>query len=86
MEFSFFMTKLSKKSHNLLKKTHKLLYVHVHCIIVLRGSLCMLHNTVFSKVFLLRVSKPPSLAIRINARTTDNKHRKCYVLTHTSLL
>lgn len=45
-----------------------------------------LYACYMKQFILLRVSKPPSLAIRINARTTDYNHRKCYVFTHTSLL
>lgn len=87
MEFSFFMTKLSKKKPKFIikKTTCCCMYMYIVSLYYVGLYACYIIQF-FSKVFLLRVSKPPSLANIINARTTDYNHRKCYVLTHTSLL
>lgn len=84
-EFSFFMTKLSKKkkSQNLFKKTPTSCCKYMYIVSLYYVGL---YACYIKQFILLRVSKPPSLAIRINARTTDYNHRKCYVFTHTSLL
>lgn len=72
-----------KKSQNLLKKnpTSCCMYMYIVSLYYVGLYACYIKQFI-----LLRVSKPPSLAIRINARTTDYNHRKCYVFTHTSLL